>query len=350
MCNTAYLKHNAVFRRLANANYRSISGELPFFGLLFALCLTVARVPRTHPIRREASHMADIDTISKYLIQHYPDHFACFTLARDDIEVLEVIETEQPTVRARRADSFIRVRIDGQEALVHNEFQTASSTNPPMPRRMAGYIGHAIEHHGLPIYSNVIYLRPDAGQNDLGYYIQEFPGYEIAIRYRVIRLIEIEGQPILSAGHSGLIPFTPLMKPPEGMASNAWLHQCIHTAQMQLMDRSAKADLLAGMSLLSGLVYASETISEIISKEGIMDILRESSFAQYLKQEGIEQGGRQRAIEDILDVLEIRFDLSEAHPLSARISSIDDLQHLKQLLRAAIQVPNLEAFQRVLDA
>ena len=314
------------------------------------MCLTVARIPRTQPIRHEASHIADIDTISKYLIQHYPDHFAYFALARDDVEVIEVIETEQPTVRARRTDSFIRVRIDGQEALVHNEFQTASSTNPPMPRRMAGYIGHAIEHHGLPIYSNVIYLRPNAGQNDPGYYVQEFPGYEIAIRYRVIRLIEIEGQPILSTGHSGLIPFTPLMKPPDGMASEAWLYQCIHTAQAQPMDRSAKADLLAGMSLLSGLVYAPETISAIISKEGIMDILRESSFAQYLKQEGIEQGERRSTIEAILEVLEIRFDLSEAHPLSARIAAINDLQHLKQLLRTAIQVPNLEAFQRVLDA
>ena len=81
-----------------------------------------------------------------------------------------------------------------------------------------------------------------------------------------------------------------------------------------------------------------------------MDLIRESSFAQYFKQEGIEQGGRQRAIEDILEVLEIRFDMPETHPLSTRIASIDDLQHLKQLHRAAIQVPNIEAFQRVLDA
>ena len=294
--------------------------------------------------------MAEIDTISKYLIQHYPDHFARFALARDDVEVIEVIDTEQPTVKARRSDSFIRVRIAGQEALVHNEFQTTDSTNPPMPRRMAGYIGRAIEHHGLPIYSNVIYLRPNAGQNDPGYYVQEHPGYQIAIQYRVIRLIEIEGQRILNAGHSGLIPFTPLMKPPDGMASEAWLHQCFHTAQVQPMDRPAKADFLAGMSLLSGLVFAPETISEIISKEGIMDILRESSFAQYLKQEGIEQGERRSTIEAILEVLEIRFDMPETHPLSARIAAIDDLQHLKQLLRTAIQVPNLEAFQRVLDA
>ncbi|MCY3870346.1 MAG: hypothetical protein OXG87_12370, partial [Gemmatimonadetes bacterium] len=104
--------------------------------------------------------MAEFDTISKHLIQKYPDDFAGFTLGREDIEVLAVIDTEQLTVEARQTDSLIRVRIDGEEALVHNEFQTTDSTNPPMPRRMAGYIGRAIEHHGLPIYSNVIYLRP----------------------------------------------------------------------------------------------------------------------------------------------------------------------------------------------
>ena len=298
--------------------------------------------------------MADIDTISKYLIQHYPDHFARFALARDDVEAIEIIETEQPTVRARRADSFIRVRIDGQEALVHSEFQTTDSTNPPMPRRMAGYIGYAIEHHGLPIYSNVIYLRPNAGQNDLGYYIQEVPGYEIAIRYRVIRLIEIEGQPILRTGHSGLIPFTPLMKPPDGMASDAWLHQCIHTARTRPIGRSYRADYLAGMVALSELVYDSETISAVIFQEDIMDLIRESSLFQSLTQqsreEAREEGGRQRAIEDLLDVLEVRFDMPETHPLSTRIAAIDDLQRLKQLLRTAVQVPNLDAFQRVLDA
>ena len=86
-----------------------------------------------------------------------------------------------------------------------------------------------------------------------------------------------------------------------------------------------------------------------------MDILRESSFAQYLKQEGIEegfeQGGRQRAIEDLLDVLEIRFGLTEGASLihhALRPLTICSIS--KQLLRAAIQVPNLEAFQRVLDA
>ena len=302
--------------------------------------------------------MAEFDAVSKHLIQTYPDDFASFTLGREDIEVLAVIDTEQLTIEAHQTDSLIRVRIDDEEVLVHNEFQTTDSTNPPMPRRMAGYIGHAIRQHGLPIYSNVIYLRPNAGQRDVGYYVQERPGYQIAIQYRVIRLIEIEGERVLESGQSGLIPFTPLMKSPEGMASDAWLHQCIHMARTRPIARSYRADYLAGMVALSELVYASETISDIILKEGIMDLIRESSLFQSLTQqsreeareEGLEQGVRQRAIEDILEVLEIRFDLSEAHPLSTRITAIDDLQHLKQLHRAAIQVPNLQAFQRVLYA
>ena len=294
--------------------------------------------------------MAEFDTISKHLIQTYPGDFAGFTLGRKDVEVLAVIDTEQPTFEAHRTDSLIRVRIDGEKALVHSEFQTTDSTNPPMPRRMAGYIGRAIEHHGLPIYSNVIYLRPNAGQRDPGHYIQERPGYQIAIQYKVIRLIEIEGQRVLDTGHSGLIPFTPLMKPPEGMAPDAWLRQCIHTARTRPIARSSKADYLAGMVALSELVYESEIISDIIFKEGIMDLIRESSLIQYFTQQSREEGGRERAIEDILDVLEIRFDLRETDPLSARIAAIDDLQRLKQLHRAAVQVSNLDEFRHRLDS
>ena len=93
-----------------------------------------------------------------------------------------------------------------------------------------------------------------------------------------------------------------------------------------------------------------------------MDLIRESSLIQYFKQEGREEGieegieqgiargERKSTLEAILEVLEIRFGLSETHPLSARIAAIDNVQHLKQLHRAAIQVSNLDDFGRMLDA
>ena len=73
-----------------------------------------------------------------------------------------------------------------------------------------------------------------------------------------------------------------------------------------------------------------------------MDLIRESSLFQHLTQqsreESFEQGERKSTLEDILEVLEIRFDVLKTDPLSARIVAIDDFQRLKQLHRAAIQV------------
>ena len=297
--------------------------------------------------------MAQYDTISKHLIQTYPKDFIRLTLEQEDVEVLDILDTEQSTVETRHTDSLIRVHIAGKEALIHHEFQTTD--DPSMPLRMAGYIIRAIEQHGLPVSSSVIYLRRSAGRRDPGYYIQDFLGRRVLIEYTVIRLSEIEGQDIIDGGPSGLFPFVPLMKRPVGIDSETWLRHCVDATNALAVDESIKVDFLGRLMILSGLEYDPTIINRILSQEGLMDaIMRESSFAQYIKQQGIEQGieqgERKSTLEAILEVLEIRFDLSEVHPLSARIAAIDDLQRLKQLLRAAIQVPNLEAFQRVLDA
>ena len=89
-----------------------------------------------------------------------------------------------------------------------------------------------------------------------------------------------------------------------------------------------------------------------------MDLVFESSFVKQLIQQGREKGIQQvreqrergYAIENIITVLEIRFDLHESENLSARLAAITDLQRLKQLHRTAIQVSSLEAFEQALDA
>ena len=89
-----------------------------------------------------------------------------------------------------------------------------------------------------------------------------------------------------------------------------------------------------------------EAFADTMAQEGTTDLISESSFAQYLIQQGIEQGSR----EFLLDVLALRFQPEGVQQLAARIRAIDDVQRLKQLHRAAIQVPSLEAFTNLLDA
>ena len=143
------------------------------------------------------------------------------------------------------------------------------------------------------------------------------------------------------------------MQQPAGVDAEAWLRQCVHRAQAVPMDETLKTNYLADLAILSGLVYEYETVMTIISEatmyeSSVVQYFTEKALEQGIKQ-GIERGGRERAIEDLLDVLEIRFGLAASDPLTARLGAIDDVQRLKQLFRAAIQVPSLEAFRLLLD-
>ena len=121
-------------------------------------------------------------------------------------------------------------------------------------------------------------------------------------------------------------------------------------AETTCMDRSTKADFFAIRAFFCGRLYDAETICKVLVEEDLMDLVYESSFVKQLIQQVREQRERGYAIENIITVLEIRFDLHESENLSARLATITDLQRLKQLLRAAIQVPSLEAFEQALDA
>jgi hypothetical protein len=131
-----------------------------------------------------------------------------------------------------------------------------------------------------------------------------------------------------------------------------------NNAETTCMDRSAKADYIASIAIFCGGLYDAETICKVLIEEDLMDLVYESSFVKQLIQQGIEEGIQQGieqrergyAIKNIITVLEIRFDLHESENLSARLATITDLQRLKQLLRSAVQVSSLEAFEQALDA
>ena len=86
--------------------------------------------------------MANFDTITKRQAQIYPMDFVnlCFKFKQQDVEFVEMITPDQPTVEMHQADMLIKVRLNDEDVLVHFEFQTGDSYNPEMSLRMAGYI------------------------------------------------------------------------------------------------------------------------------------------------------------------------------------------------------------------
>ncbi|MDE0554251.1 MAG: hypothetical protein OXI24_08565, partial [Candidatus Poribacteria bacterium] len=255
--------------------------------------------------------MANFDTASKKTAEISPKDFVdlCFGFQTIDITNIELIQPEQPTVDMRQADVVIKAEIDGKQVIVHFEFQTTDSSEIDMPLRMAGYIVRLIETYGLEVYSNVIYLRPNAGGRDPGQFVQDIAGHEVLTRYKVFRLIEMDGQTILEAKPMGLLPFTPLMKRPTDVSAEAWLRRCVQTADSLKLEN--KTVYLGTLAVLSSLVYQPETILSIISEETMeRSSIAEHFAAEALQQgieqgleQGIEQGARERALKDILEAL-----------------------------------------------
>ena len=300
--------------------------------------------------KQSAPNRRQYDTVSKTLIQQNPKDWVAFSLGIPDVEVVRVLETQQPTVKSNQVDSFIHVNIGGKEGIVHLEMQTHDSREVPMPYRITGYVGRGIEAFQLPIYSHVIYLHPRSGKTDPGEYVQEIAGYEIRIQYKVIRLSELEGSPFLEAGVKGLIPFTPLMKPPPGIKGEEWLRQCVEVADTVEQDSVAKADYLTDLAILGGLIFEYSTVREIIMEA----IMQESSVIQHFLQQGIEQGieqgARQMSIESTLTILAERFPDADITTVKRILETIEDLDRLKQLNLTASIAESFLAFRDNLEA
>ena len=289
------------------------------------------------------------DIVTKDVIYRFPEDVLKFILNRTDIQVLEHLESEFANVEKREMDSLIKVLINEEPVLVHCEFQTDDSTEIEMVRRNVGYMGRCYERYGLPVLSHVVYLRPNAGRNDPGGVRHDIEGYNFIVEYKVIRLIEIDGQSVLESQQPGLIPFLPLMKPPTDIDTVGWLHRCVEAAKSQPLDTATRANLLTDMWIMSGLVHDRLPLDEIFP-EGIM---QESPVYQSIiekgRAQGIEQGKRENTIESILELIDVRFQVHPKATFKSKIADIEDLSRLKQLRRMAAEVDSIEELRDFLE-
>ena len=283
----------------------------------------------------------DYDNMGKSLWADHAVDLSRFVLGEEDVEVLEDLDTEQQTVIARQTDITKRIRVNNQEAILHVELQLRDSTATPMWARNAQYQGYLVGEYEIPVYSNVIYFHPNAGRNDPSGYTYSWNGYEHTNRYKVIRLIEVEGQAILEMQAPGLLPFTPLMKPPAGMDLEWWVQECIDATRAAPVDQRTQADLLHGISVFGGIVYNAELLERLIPEE----LMQESKTYQRQRERIL----RENTINHISVVLKAKFPADIVNALTPIIQNINDVQRLEELHMAAAQVKNIESFAQMLS-
>ena len=295
--------------------------------------------------------MGHYDELFKHLGEYSPEKLAATALSTEQVIVMDSLNTEQPTVKLHHSDLTFRVSLPdrGEEAILHIEAQTEESRDKPMPLRMLAYVSHLVHQHEMNVYSTVFYLRPPAGQNDPGHYTygDEVIG-GLRFTYNVIRVYELEGESYLDPGNVGMLPFTPLMRPPTGITPKAWVKRCIETTKAAPVDSRTRGTLLYALSIFGGLIHPPEFF-----QDGKLEALMQESpiyetVIQRGIQQGIEQGKKEHAVDAILTVLEVRFKTDVAEKLKPFLSTIDDLQRLDHLHRVAAQASDIDAFTQVL--
>ena len=282
----------------------------------------------------------DYDNMGKSLWTDHAIDLSRFVLGEEDVEVVEDLDTEQQTIIARQTDITKRIRVNNQEAILHVELQLRDSTDKPMWARNAQYQGYLVGEYQLPVYSHVIYFHSRAGRNDTGGYAYKWHGYEHANRYKVIRLIEIEGQAVLQMQAPGLLPFTPLMQPPTDMDPEHWVQTCIDATRTIPVDQQTQANLLYALYLFGSVAYDPQLFEQRIPEE----LMRESKGYQRLQ----EKITRETIIENTLELLGDQFHAEAVRALTPMLQNIDDLERLKELHLAAARVPNIETFAQKL--
>ena len=290
--------------------------------------------------------MVSFDSASKRVIQQHPRDFVAFAfnlrgIRPDEFTHVELITPELPAVvNMRQADVLLKVNLRGTDVLVHFEIQTTDSFDPPMALRMAGYIIRLIEKYRMAVYSHVIYLRPNAGLRDLGYFAQAIDAHRVLVEYEVIRLAEVDGQAILDAQLPGLLPFTPLMRRPADVSADAWLQRCIEAVDSLSVPH--KLDLLGSLAALANATYDTATILEMIRRT-TMEVI---PIVEHLAGHAIRDTRR----ECILNVLGARLQPDVADAFKPALDSIENVQRLDELVRAAALADSVADFQKVLDA
>ena len=305
--------------------------------------------------------MKHYDELMKHLMDRFADEFARLAFMTLNVKVLETLDTEQPTIKVHRNDMTYKVRWNDEEVLLHIEAQTQDSRDKPMPLRMLAYASALMLRHELPVYSLVLYLSPNAGHKDPGGYHFGDDTFGLQYNYKVLRLVDLEGEAFLDASSVGLLPFTPLMKPPAGMGTEAWLQKCVETTQAASVDPQTRGTLLFALSIFGSLAH-----DPIFFQKPILEaMMQESPFYEIIiqrgveqgkeigieqgKEMGIEQGARENCVTNILSVLTKRFPQSDVQPVSEVLESVLELNRLTELLHTAIDTPSVDTFLQALN-
>src|SRR2546430_1583292 len=289
--------------------------------------------------RRNETTMGEWDGKVKNLANEAPQDFVQWLLKGADY-----IDDLSPRFASRdiEADILYRIAIEHKFYLLHIEFQ--STSHPIMAKRLWEYNVAAFIKYKLPVYSFVIYLKPDSSIAQSPYEVRLHDGeLTHCFWFRVIKLWTIPTEDLFQTGLKGLLPFVPLSR--EGQRRKAVERVISELSQEEV---SKQRELLSFTYGFASLVFEDENDQSWLRRRfGMLkDILKESwalkELAQEMAQEAREEERKEERKKKLREEVETLLFFIQTHfPALLQIAKdqcevMSDSEQVRELLHKVI--------------
>lgn len=314
------------------------------------------------------------DQTLKIMARNYTAVFLQLAFPDIPVRLLGTVANVELALPVRPVDFLHRVEYDGQEYLLHIEFQLRHEAN--FPRRLCSYYGALTEQFDLPVLTLVLYLRPRQAPLPQAYQVALGERVVNRFSYPVLRLWDYVVA-IRSGKYRELAPLLLILVPDDKVDVLAEERTLI----LAEPDAQKRSDLLAlavtiatrhfdsrylwkfftekEIEQMQGATFIDELIADKLNKQ--LDAARAQLLQQGRQQgqqegwqqgqqEGLEKGIRQASCRYILDILAERFDPSVAQyrHIETQLQMLTNTEQLRTLLLLLVQTEELARFEQTL--
>jgi predicted transposase YdaD len=206
---------------------------------------------------------------------------------------------------------------------------------------MAAYTCLAREKFHLPTYPVlVVMLRPGRGKRMLEKFEALFLGKRTLVEYTVLRMWQMDPEPVFSMPIPTLLPFVPLMRGGAGA-------KMVQRAAVALRNHEGLEDLEPLLAMLASYVLKPEVVQEIVRLD--MATILKNPFEEEIKQIGRQEGIQEGEQRSVLALLTERF--GQVNPAASEaVRRVRDDDVLRHLLVQAATCKSLNEFLSALNA
>ncbi len=265
------------------------------------------------------------------------------------------LETEIPVKSSSKLDSLIFCKgRNGKVSVLNLEPQGYLDNN--LPVRMLRYCADIWEYtlakkRGKPgIKQCVILFYPEHDNKEHSLANKWGDDGELQYSYRVIKVWEMDKNPVIDNRLIGLYPLIPLMRTLKGQSSEELIELTVNTIET-IEDEGTKSNVYAVFSILAGAKHSNALIKKYVRREMLM---KSTLFDEWVKEER-EEAAKEAAIkaaikaanittrQKTVDVLTERFDFVP-RSIKEQLEEISDRDILDQLHRKAVKVSTVDEF------